>query len=91
MEITHQVKKRVDSKVWRFNVASIISLTAIALLANKDFLEAIGPMWYIILMIVGAAANAGLREVTNMPIEGSVGDKPLNPVDEALANENDLY
>lgn len=82
-----KTKKRINSKVYRFNTVSVIGLTATALLANPEFLEAI-PYWgYIILMVLGALANNGFREVTNIPIEGSIGARKLNPLE--AANQQD--
>ena len=40
-------KKRIDSKVYRFNVGSILALAVTALMADKEFLKAVGVYVYI--------------------------------------------
>lgn len=82
-------KKRIDSTTWQFNSISIVALVTTALLASPEFLEAIGPMGYIVLMILGAIANNLIREKTNVPIEGSIGEERLGPIEKALAEEAD--
>ena len=82
-------KKRIKSKVYRFNIPSMIALTLTALLADPKFLAEIPPWAYISLMIIGAAINTRLRDGTGVPIEGTKIDKKLNPIDKALAREDE--
>ena len=82
-------KKRKDSKNYRFNIPSIIGLSITALLADPKFLQAIDSRWYILLMIVGAVVNVAIRDRTGVPIEGTEMDRKLNPIDLAIAEEDE--
>ena len=81
-------KKRIDSKVYRFNVGSILALAVTALMADKEFLEAVGVYGYIGLMIAGALVNAGIREFTVVPL-APIKEK-LNPLEQALKDDDEL-
>ena len=85
-----ETKKRIHSKVYRFNVSSIITLALAALFADPKFLDAIGAKGYIYLMIAGAVINAILREFTGKKLEPILKQKPppiLDPLEEALRKD----
>ena len=85
-----ETKKRIDSKVYKFNVSSIITLALAALFADPEFLNAIGAKGYIALMIVGALVNAVLREYTEKklaPILVPKEPKVLDPLEEAFRKD----
>ena len=83
-------KKRVDSKVYKFNIASIVTLALAALFADPQFLDAIGTKGYIYLMIAGAIINAVLREYTEKPLAPILTPKQprvLDPLEEAFRKD----
>ena len=91
-----ETKKRRQSKVYNFNVASVVTLALAALFADPNFLDAIGAKGYILMMIAGAVINAILREFTEKKLEPVFKSKPppvLDPLEEAFrrdAEENEV-
>ena len=83
-------KKRVHSKVYKFNVSSVFALALTALFADPKFLDAIGAKGYIAMMIIGALINAGLREFTEDKLTPIVKEKQpriLDPLEEAFRKD----
>lgn len=81
-----ETKNIIFSKTLWFNVLSIIGVVLTDVLASPEFRAEYGGevIW---IMIAGALANVLLRFGTKEPIVIRPQPKPLNPVDQALADE----
>ncbi len=84
-----ETKSPIHSKVLWFNILSVAAIVVTEVIATPEIKELLGGKVYI-LMIIGALINAGLRVVTTTPLSTSAPapKKKLNPVDQALADDN---
>ncbi len=83
-------KRPITSKTLWFNILTIVAMVGASLLADETFREIVGSH-AIFLIVAINVVNVWLRTQTTKPLGNPevVEDKKLNPVDQALKDDDD--